>query len=239
MNRRAARSEPKRPALAREPTARVRGRGLFGALLALAASVAAAAEPVTVRVTTVIDGDTFSFQGPSNLEYRVDVAGIDAPELEQAYGSEAKRALSDRVLGQEVQILIVARSAAERLTAQVTAAGRALAPELLRAGAAWCASDGKVPADLRAAEAAARAAGVGLWQSEDPLPPWQWRRRDRTAPDRVREHEPSQNSDPVYITPSGRKFHRRNCPRIRDEAKAVTRRQAEKWGYKPCTVCKP
>lgn len=53
------------------------------------------------RVQHVIDGDTFILEN----EQRVRLAGIDAPELEQPYGSEAKERLSRLILNRDVQLV--------------------------------------------------------------------------------------------------------------------------------------
>lgn len=45
----------------------------------------------------------------------------------------------------------------------------------------------------------------------------------------------------VYVTPNGKKYHRRECYTLNmaDEAKQVSAAKAEAVGYKPCKKCKP
>ena len=45
----------------------------------------------------------------------------------------------------------------------------------------------------------------------------------------------------VYVTPNGKKYHRRECYilNMADEAKQVSATKAETVGYKPCKKCKP
>ena len=72
----------------------------FGRAIALALVLLAAAGPAAFaatlegRVVGVRDGDTLDLLTTTNVQVRVRLAGIDAPERGQAYGNVAKRALS-------------------------------------------------------------------------------------------------------------------------------------------------
>lgn len=46
-------------------------------------------------------------------------------------------------------------------------------------------------------------------------------------------------SNAVYITPKGKKYHRGGCRTIKNSSKKITRREAENQGYTPCKVCNP
>lgn len=72
----------------------------FGAV-ALVAGSAVVAKRVIVpgeRVIEVIDGDSFKI----NSSTAVRLYGADAPELKYCYGSEAKEALSKKIMGKTV-----------------------------------------------------------------------------------------------------------------------------------------
>ena len=43
----------------------------------------------------------------------------------------------------------------------------------------------------------------------------------------------------VYVTPRGRKYHRRDCQHVRSGATAMSVEEAKKRGYTPCSRCKP
>lgn len=43
----------------------------------------------------------------------------------------------------------------------------------------------------------------------------------------------------VYVTPRGRKYHRRDCQHVRSGATAMSLEEAKKRGYAPCSRCKP
>ncbi len=43
----------------------------------------------------------------------------------------------------------------------------------------------------------------------------------------------------VYVTESGRKFHRKDCRFVKKGGRPLTREEAIKLGYTPCSICKP
>jgi endonuclease YncB( thermonuclease family) len=49
-----------------------------------------AAEPVEWRVVSVHDGDTLTAVDASNVQHKVRLHGIDAPEVKQAFGTVAR-----------------------------------------------------------------------------------------------------------------------------------------------------
>ncbi len=50
---------------------------------------------VTGKVVGVTDGDTITVLDSSHTQYKVRLAGIDAPEKKQPFGQKSKEALSD------------------------------------------------------------------------------------------------------------------------------------------------
>ena len=43
----------------------------------------------------------------------------------------------------------------------------------------------------------------------------------------------------VYITESGKKYHRADCPHLRSGKKEITLKEAKERGYTPCKACNP
>ena len=43
----------------------------------------------------------------------------------------------------------------------------------------------------------------------------------------------------VFITPTGKKYHRESCIHVRKEKKRINKSQAIELGYLPCKVCNP
>ena len=49
----------------------------------------------------------------------------------------------------------------------------------------------------------------------------------------------STKDDIVYVTRTGKKYHRANCPSLRKSMISMKRSEAEARGYMPCQICKP
>lgn len=135
----------------------------------------AAKMTVSGRVLEVYDGDTLTVLSGRN-KFRVRLFGIDAPEVLQDYGTEARDLLRTMVLGQTVTVEVLNVDKFGRAVAMVRKDLLEVNTEMVRSGAAWhyrqYASGEK---DLAAAQQEAQNARAGLWQQPEPLPPWQFR----------------------------------------------------------------
>ena len=56
------------------------------------------------RVVGVADGDTITILDSSNTQYKIRLAGIDAPEKKQPFGNVSKKSLSDMVYGKQISV---------------------------------------------------------------------------------------------------------------------------------------
>lgn len=139
---------------------------------------------LTGRVVRVGDGDTLDLEVPGRPRLRVRLQGIDAPELAQDHGREAKAALETLALGREVQVRTGRKDAHNRHLGVVLLNGRDLNQALVAAGHAWhnarFASELPKETTRRYAEAQmeARAQRRGLWRVPRPEAPWDWRKRN-------------------------------------------------------------
>lgn len=43
----------------------------------------------------------------------------------------------------------------------------------------------------------------------------------------------------IYVTESGKKFHKKNCTVVKEGKKGLELAEAKKKGYTACSVCKP
>ncbi len=78
--------------------------GGFFALLVLALVTATGAETLTARVVGVTDGDTITVLISGRQQAVVRLAGIDAPEHEQAFGSASEQNLSALISEKNVNL---------------------------------------------------------------------------------------------------------------------------------------
>jgi len=144
----------------------------------------AGAETFPARVVWVGDGDSLTVRTSGRDRIRLRLYGVDAPELDQPHGAEARKFLASLADKKNVLVEKVEWDSYGRLVALVTAGDLNLSLELTAAGWAWvyerhCRRADLCPA-LRQAQNEARRAGRGLWQDESPVPPekWRWGRKD-------------------------------------------------------------
>ncbi len=152
-------------------------RGAFVAA-AVAWSVCAHAAPFAGVVTHVTDGDSLWIRplaGGEPVEVRLQ--GIDAPEICQPHGREARAALAALALHRQVTVRPRARDRYERVLARVRLQRQDLGGWMVEQGHAW--SDGwrgrRGPYGREQAQAS--AARLGLWRDSSPLEPRSFRQR--------------------------------------------------------------
>jgi len=134
------------------------------------------------RVVSVTDGDTFKakIQGVV-MNFRM--ADIDAPEMDQPFGSEARSMLTAALEGKDVVMLRVDNDPYSRLVVQVWIANLHINREVMARGAAWFDREYAHGDCLYVVENEARDAKRGLWALplEKRIEPWIWRQRKRGA----------------------------------------------------------
>jgi endonuclease YncB( thermonuclease family) len=148
------------------------------ALLALALPLLAQAARLQGVVTHVTDGDTIWVRPTAAAEaLPIRLDGIDAPEICQAFGPEARDALTALVLRREVIVAAKTRDKYHRLVARVSVKGEDVGASMVRRGLAWSYRLRGHEGPYRELESAARAARLGLWQGAHPLEPREFRQR--------------------------------------------------------------
>ena len=132
------------------------------------------------RVVRVADGDTLSILGEGNVQYKIRLHGIDAPERDQAHGRAAWNTLSRLVAGQTVGVVVLGEDSYGRTDGTVYLGDKDINLAMIESGYAWWyrhyARNDRL---LEATEQRAREAGRGLWADPEPIPPWDWRRQQR------------------------------------------------------------
>jgi endonuclease YncB( thermonuclease family) len=135
------------------------------------------------EIVGVTDGDTVTLLDAHNQQVKIRLAGIDAPERKQPYGEKAKLVLSEMVYRQQVLIEWFKVDRYGRVIGKIISAGNDTNLEMIRAGLAWhykkYASE-QLQADRESyarAETEARLATKGLWTENNPVPPWDWRKK--------------------------------------------------------------
>jgi endonuclease YncB( thermonuclease family) len=138
-------------------------------------------EPFTARCVGVHDGESLTALRPGNVQVKVRLRGIDAPERGQPFSDAAKRALSALAFGKRVQVRPTGKDRYGRTLADVFAAEEWVNLRLVEGGHAWRFDRHSQSAPLGAAQGRARKARRGLWSAKGPVAPWAWRKAKSTA----------------------------------------------------------
>lgn len=136
---------------------------------------------VTGRVTYVDDGDSFEMLTSQGGKVEIRLFGIDAPEGGQPHGRQAREALRRLILRSEVELVVVETDRYERLVGNLYCHGAWVNKAMVSQGWAWQYKHYSEDAAIAAAEREARRRKLGLWRGSNPIPPWDWRRREREA----------------------------------------------------------
>ena len=169
-------------------------RYLVFVLLALTMSTANA--DIRGKVVAVTDGDTIKVLDENKVQHKVRLTGIDAPEKAQPFGNASRKHLASIVAGKDVRVETTGRDRYGRVLGKVwvqppdcPGCGKTLNANhaQILAGMAWwyrAYAKDQSPQDRGRYESAvneARKRKRGLWSEPDPIPPWVWRRGQRTS----------------------------------------------------------
>ena len=147
--------------------------------LLLCTTLANAAD-FTGKVVSVADGDTLTVL-LNREQVFIRLAKIDAPEKAQPYGNRSRQSLSDLCHGKAATVQDEGKDRYGRTIGTVNCAGIDANAEQVRRGMAWVYDRFARPdSPLYALQDQARAARSGLWADPKPVPPWEWRRKERT-----------------------------------------------------------
>ena len=132
----------------------------------------------TGYVLGVSDGDTVKVLREERIE-KIRLRGIDCPEKNQPFGTQAKQMTEDLAYGKTVGVSIAAKDRYGRSIGDLTLPdGRVLSQLLVARGLCWwyrqyAGNDN----ELRLLETKAKSAGIGLWSGQTPVPPWIFRKQ--------------------------------------------------------------
>jgi micrococcal nuclease len=152
------------------------------AIVLLSAGHALAAKPhyeISGEVVAISDGDTLILLANSETQRKIRLAGIDAPEKRQAFGTKARENLAAKVFRKSVRVEVIDVDRYRREVGRIYLGDRFINMEMVADGFAWRYVQYDKPGEFSAAEDDARERRRGLWADSDPIPPWEWRRAKR------------------------------------------------------------
>lgn len=125
--------------------------------------------PRSMRIITVIDGDTLMAVDAKGNRFKLRVKGIDCPELGQRNSFEAKEFAEALLLGKWADVTLYGRDKYKRYVARVRHAGVDLSKELVQRGLAFPLKG----SGLGFAALGARVTGKGVWSGFGQAKPWE------------------------------------------------------------------
>jgi endonuclease YncB( thermonuclease family) len=114
------------------------------------------------RAMRVIDGDTFETEERQLIR----LTGIDAPEIENCDGKEAKEALGKLILAKNLYVKVIYRDSGMRLISHVYNDKGLVSTQMLRLGMAYNLGTGIKDPELGKAADAARTEKLGIYSSK-------------------------------------------------------------------------
>jgi endonuclease YncB( thermonuclease family) len=205
-------------------------------LLGTVSTTCARGEEFTGKVVGITDGDTLTIlRGSSPTKIRLH--GIDCPESGQDYGKRAKAAASNLAFGKVVNVSTRGLDRYGRTVADITLPdGRSLNQEQVHEGLAWWYRR-YAPHDetLARLEEEARAAKRGPWSQPHPVPPWEFRAKEKKP-------LPAGLQTKVIGNRRSYVFHKPGCPNAGTISKANrvvfdSAEAAKQAGYRPGRDC--
>ncbi len=136
-------------------------------------------------VLKVSDGDTAVIEN-SNTKDKVKcrLYGIDAPEKDMPFGPESRNYLANMILSTIVEYQVKATDRYGRSVCEIYSGDLDVNKEMVSYGMAWVyiqylKKDKQRMAELIKEQEKAISNRYGVWQDENPQPPWEYRKNKR------------------------------------------------------------
>lgn len=133
---------------------------------------------VSCLIIKVHDGDTITavYNTKSRKKVTVRLYGIDAPELPQEFGLEAKNHLTGMVKNKKVLIEFTGEDIYKRKIGKIYINKIYVNDEMIKTGHAhWFNAYASLDEDLQNSQLNAQNLRLGLWNFSNPIIPWKWR----------------------------------------------------------------
>lgn len=127
----------------------------------------------------VPDGDDIVIRDAGNLDHNVHLGGIDAPEGKQEFAKQSQENLAKLVVGKTVRLKQTDVDGFGRLIGVVFLDEKNINQAQVRDGCAWRYIRFDKPGAYTAAEKEAREKRRGLWAAKNPIPPWEFVKKEK------------------------------------------------------------
>lgn len=150
------------------------------------------ARNLTAEIVGISDGDTvIAFFPEERILRKIRLAMIDAPEFKQPFGKKSRKSLSDLVYKQKVIVRPDGEDRYGRMLAELIVNDVNVNVEQIRRGFAWHykyyarTQNYEKHIIYSQAETMAREKRVGIWQLDNPVPPWIYRKKHKSRKDKL------------------------------------------------------
>lgn len=190
----------------------------------------------TGRVVGISDGDTLKVLTADKMQVTIRLEGIDCPEKAQSHGDKAKTALSDLTFGKTVTVKKTGQDRYGRTLALIYVGDLHVNDKMVSEGWAWQYVKYNCEERVAKLEKEARQAKKGLWAVANPIPPWEFRARQKGAAGAKTD---SQAEKPMPVG----KFWLNTSSNVRHNAKCEWFNNASKGRFcgpsdgKACKIC--
>lgn len=133
-------------------------------------------DELTGKVIKVSDGDTITILDNENQVYHVRLDKIDAPEKKQEYGFESKQYLKSLIWMKDVLVKYNKKDRYNRILGIIYCNEQEINLMMVENGFAWHYKHFDKSINYIMAEKQAKENKVGLWKSEHPIEPYQFRK---------------------------------------------------------------
>ena len=149
-------------------------KGFYILALSLVASVLGAY--TAIENIFVVDGDTIKGNVDSK-RITIRLVEIDAPEMDQPFGVESKRFLKKLIENKKVTLISEGKDRYGRTLGELFVNKDNLNETMVKSGFAWVYDRYVKSSLLYSYQDEAKSKTLGIWQSENPIAPWVWRRK--------------------------------------------------------------
>ena len=129
----------------------------------------------SLKIKRVVDGDTVHVFYQDEV-YKIRLTEIDAPERDQPYGSNSTEYLKSLLKEGRVDVDISGTDRYGRKLGRLYWRGMDINRELVSAGYAWVYDQYVTDNSFYENQSKARNSKKGLWEDQNPLEPWNWRK---------------------------------------------------------------
>tara|TARA_A100001011_G_scaffold78330_1_gene80858 strand:+ start:3507 stop:3968 length:462 start_codon:yes stop_codon:yes gene_type:complete len=131
-----------------------------------------------VKILRVIDGDTVSAES-RGAEIKIRLSEIDAPEMDQPFGTNSKKCLSELIReNSSLRFKSDGQDNYGRSLGWLITDDKNLNYEMIKHGCAWVYDRYVINKTIYSFQNGARLKNLGLWKQNNPIAPWIWRRNN-------------------------------------------------------------